>query len=85
MRVEKRTFMSWKACANREQADFLIRGTQKRCLEASSNHLKEEMESMEPQVTMTVELKRHPTLQSRLATLTIRYQTLTIQPASKSC
>ncbi|MEG4809396.1 hypothetical protein QUA82_17705 [Microcoleus sp. F8-D3] len=72
--------MSWKACANREQPDFLIGGTQKRCLEASSNHFKEEMESMEPQVTMTAALKRHPTRQSRLATLTVRYQNLTIQP-----
>jgi hypothetical protein len=71
--------MTWKACANREGADFLIRATQNRCLESSSNHLKEEMESMEPQVTMTVELKRNPTRQSRLTTLTIRYQTLTIQ------
>jgi len=68
------------ACANREQADFLIRPTQNRCLESLSNHLKEEMESREPQVIMTVELKRNPTRQSRLATLTIRYQTLTIQP-----
>jgi len=68
------------ACANREQADFLIRATQNRCLESSSNHLKEEMESREPQVTMSVELKRNPTRPSRLATLTIRYQTLTIQP-----
>ena len=68
------------ACANREQADFLIRPTQNRCLESSSNHFKEEMESREPQVIITVELKPNPTRQSRLATLTIRYQTLTIQP-----
>lgn len=68
------------ACANREGADFLIRATQNRCLESSSNHLKEEMELVEPQVTMTVELKRNPTRPSREATLTIRYKTLTIQP-----
>ena len=67
-------------CANREGADFLIRATQNRCLESSSNHLKEEMELVEPQVTMTVELKRNPTRTSREATLTIRYKTLTIQP-----
>jgi len=35
---------------------------------------------VEPQVTMTVELKRNPTRPSRKATLTIRYKTLTIQP-----
>ncbi|MEG3899816.1 MULTISPECIES: IS4 family transposase [unclassified Microcoleus] len=68
------------ACANREGADFLIRATQNRCLESSSNHLKEEVELVEPQVTMTVELKRNPTRSSRRATLTIRYKTLTIQP-----
>ena len=68
------------ACANREGADFLIRATQNRCLESSSKHLKEEMELVEPQVTMTVELKRNPTRPSREATLTIRYKTLTIQP-----
>ncbi|MEG5037310.1 IS4 family transposase [Microcoleus sp. AT3-D2] len=68
------------ACANREKADFLIRATQNRCLEFSSNHLKAEMELVEPQATMTVELKRNPTRPSRVATLTIRYKTLTIQP-----
>jgi Transposase DNA-binding/Transposase DDE domain len=68
------------ACANREGADFLIRATQNRCLESSSNHLKEEMELVETQATMTVELKRNPTRTSRRATLTIRYKTLTIQP-----
>ncbi len=68
------------AYANREGTDFLIRATQNRCLESSSNHLKEEMELVEPQVTMTVELKRNPTRPSRRATLTIRYKTLTIQP-----
>jgi hypothetical protein len=68
------------ARANRDGADFLIRATQNRCLESSSNHLKEEMELVEPQVTMTVELKRNPTRPSREATLTIRYKTLTIQP-----
>ncbi len=68
------------AYANRQGADFLIRATQNRCLESSSNHLKEEMELVEPQATMTVELKRNPTRPSRLATLTIRYKTLTIQP-----
>ncbi|TAE05798.1 MAG: IS4 family transposase [Oscillatoriales cyanobacterium] len=67
-------------CANREGGDFLIRATQNRCLESSSNHLKEEMELVEPQATMTVELKRNPTRPSRIATLTIRYKTLTIQP-----
>jgi len=61
------------ACANRGGADFLIRATQNRCLESSSKHLKEEMELVEPQVTMTVELKRNPTRPSRLATLTIRH------------
>ncbi len=68
------------ACGNREGADFLIRATQNRCLESSSNHLKEEMELVEPQATMTVELKRNPTRPSREAILTIRYKTLTIQP-----
>lgn len=68
------------ACANREPANFLIPATQNRCLESSSNHLKEEMELVEPQVTMTVELKRNPTRPFRRATLTIRYKTLTVQP-----
>ncbi|MEG3845329.1 hypothetical protein [Microcoleus sp. herbarium14] len=68
------------ACANRQGADFEIRATQNRYLESSSNNLKEEMESRKPQVTMTVELKRNPTRQSRRVTLTIRAQTLTIQP-----
>jgi hypothetical protein len=68
------------ACAKREGADFLIRATQNRCLESSDNHLKEEMELVDPQASMTVELKRNPTRSSRQATLTIRYQTLTIQP-----
>ncbi|NJK74855.1 MAG: hypothetical protein HC942_13295 [Microcoleus sp. SU_5_6] len=42
--------------------------------------MRQEMELVEPQVTMTVELKRNPTRPSRVATLTIRYKTLTIQP-----
>lgn len=64
--------MTWKAYAKREGADFLILATQNRCLESSSNHLKEEMELVEPQATMTVELNRNPTRPSRKATLTIR-------------
>ncbi|HBE18628.1 MAG TPA: IS4 family transposase [Cyanobacteria bacterium UBA11149] len=68
------------ALAKSQGAYFLIRATQNRCLESSDNHLKEEMELVEPQVTVTVELKRNPTRPSREATLTIRAQTLTIQP-----
>lgn len=48
------------ACPRRQGADFLIRATQNRCLVGSDDHLWETMESVTPQGTMMVEIKRNP-------------------------
>jgi hypothetical protein len=68
------------ACPRRQGSDFLIRATQNRCLVDCKQHLWETLESVESQGTMTVEVKRNPTRPSRIATLTIRYATITIEP-----
>ncbi len=67
------------ACPRRHGADFLIRATQNRCLVASDDHLWSAMESVRPQGTMMVEVKRNPTSPERTASLTIRYSSMTIQ------
>ncbi|MEA5583765.1 IS4 family transposase [Nodularia harveyana UHCC-0300] len=68
------------ACPRRQGSDFLIRGNQNRCLVGCEEHLWETLDSKESQGTMTVEVKRNPTRPSRIATLTIRYATITIEP-----
>lgn len=68
------------ACPRRIGSDFLIRATQNRCLADCEEHLWETLESVESQGTMTVEVKRNPTRPARIATLTIRYTTITIAP-----
>jgi hypothetical protein len=68
------------ACPRREGSDFLIRATQNRCLAGCDQHLWEALESGEFQGTMKVEVKRNPTRPSRMATLTIRYRTITVEP-----
>jgi hypothetical protein len=68
------------ACPRRQGSDFLIRATQNRCLADCEQRLWETLESVKSQGTMTVEVKRNPTRPSRIATLTIRYATITIEP-----
>ena len=68
------------ACPRRSGSDFLIRATQNRCLVDCELRLWENLESVESQGTMTVEVKRNPTRPSRIATLTIRYATITMEP-----
>ena len=68
------------ACPRRQGSDFLIRATQNRCLADSEQHLWETLESVECLGTMTVEVKRNPTRPSRMATLSIRYTRITIEP-----
>ena len=68
------------AYPRRQSSDYVIRATQNRCLVDGEKHLWATLESMESQGTMTVEVKRNPTRPSRIATLEIRYQTVTIQP-----
>lgn len=68
------------ACPRRSGSDFLIRATQNRCLVGSDDHLWSAMESVTPQGTMMVEVKRNPTRPERNACLTIRYRRVIIQP-----
>ncbi|NET47170.1 IS4 family transposase, partial [Okeania sp. SIO2B3] len=68
------------ACGEHLGSDFLIRAVQNRCLAGSQKRLWETLLSVEPQGTMTVEVKRNPTRPARKAVLTIRYTTVTLQP-----
>jgi hypothetical protein len=72
-------FYDLLACPRTQGSDFLIRATQNRCLAGCEQRLWETLESVEPQGTMTVEVKRNPTRPSRTAILTIRYTTITIE------
>ncbi|MEH2058846.1 IS4 family transposase [Nostoc sp.] len=68
------------ACTRRLGSDFLIRATQNRCLADGEEHLWETLESVDSLGTMTLTVKRNPTRPSRMATLTLRYRTITIAP-----
>lgn len=68
------------AWPRRPDSEFLIRATQNRCLIDWKHHLKEAIESVEPQGELTVQLKRNPTRKARSARLTLRFTTLTLQP-----
>ncbi|NES84286.1 MAG: hypothetical protein F6K10_24355 [Moorea sp. SIO2B7] len=68
------------ACPRRQGSEFLIRATQNRCLDSCEEHLWEKVESVPPQGTMTVEVKRNPTRGATRATLSIRYTNVTLEP-----
>ena len=68
------------ACGEHLGSDFLIRAVQNRCLAGCEQRLWETLKSVEPQGTMTVEVKRNPTRPARKATLNISYTTVTLQP-----
>lgn len=68
------------AYSRRMRSEFLIRATQNRCLVDTEAHLWEAIQSVNPQGTMTVEVKKNPTRPARTATLSISYRTITLKP-----
>ena len=68
------------ACCEELGSDFLIRAVQNRRLAGGDKRLWETLSSVEPQGTITVEVKRNPTRPARKAALNIRYTTVTLQP-----
>jgi len=68
------------AYPRRGSSEFLIRATQDRCLSENLGHLRPCIESQECKGIMRVERQRHPQRPARIATLELRYTTVTIAP-----